>query len=320
MLIPSSNSQRQGFTLIELLVVIAIIAILVALLLPAVQAVREAARRSQCQDHLHNIVIGMHNYESTNRVFPPGVVEQDTSDPAAANWSWGAQLMPYVEQKPAYDQLQVGKNNMSWSINDPTRFLVAEASIALFLCPSDTAPQVAPSNATRRWRNTAGGNNRHGAVASYVAVNGAGDIARNAGIPDSGASGAFFVNSSTRFASLIDGSSNIILVGERCWKIGKNTNETYSGVLWGSPGTAEADNGGLAAVLGSGHMQINCPEDAFACRRSFSSGHPGGAHFALGDGKVTFLSENMNHDKNAAINSTFEYLLSINDGNPVAAY
>ena len=71
---PHRQSLRTGFTLIELLVVIAIIAILVALLLPAVQQVREAARKSQCQDHLHNLVIGIHNYESSFKVLPPAMI------------------------------------------------------------------------------------------------------------------------------------------------------------------------------------------------------------------------------------------------------
>src|SRR5262245_39748562 len=115
---------RPAFTLVELLVVIAIIGVLVALLLPAVQSAREAARRMQCQSNLKQVGIALHNYEQTHRKFPPGIVQQG-ADPqwvtggTAANtvnddesWAWGAFLLPYIEQNQLYEQTGIGRGRL----------------------------------------------------------------------------------------------------------------------------------------------------------------------------------------------------------------
>ena len=94
------RDKRRGFTLVELLVVIAIIGILVALLLPAIQAAREAGRRSSCQNNLKQIGIAAQNFHDINGTFPPGMTDDDTN-----NFGWGAYLLPFMEQKPLYDRI-----------------------------------------------------------------------------------------------------------------------------------------------------------------------------------------------------------------------
>jgi prepilin-type N-terminal cleavage/methylation domain-containing protein/prepilin-type processing-associated H-X9-DG protein len=134
-----SRGQRRGFTLIELLVVIAIIGVLIALLLPAVQAAREAARRAQCVNNLKQIGIALHNYETATGSFPLGAMraQQNLGSYASYPWSIHSQLLPYLEQKPLYDAI-----NFSWCpcssgtaspINSTARFTKVKG----FLCPSD---------------------------------------------------------------------------------------------------------------------------------------------------------------------------------------
>src|SRR5262245_19137304 len=101
------HSQRQGFTLVELLVVIAIIGILVALLLPAIQAAREAARRAHCVNNLHQIGIALHNYHAARKVFPYGANDGDCEDltPKREVMAWRVLILPYLENQPLYDRL-----------------------------------------------------------------------------------------------------------------------------------------------------------------------------------------------------------------------
>ncbi|MEZ6055736.1 MAG: DUF1559 domain-containing protein [Planctomycetaceae bacterium] len=126
--------KRRGFTLIELLVVIAIIAILVALLLPAVQSVREAARRSQCQDHLHNIVIAFHNYEGVNKGLPMSATS------TGPEWGWGARMLSFVEQKPMFDQLNVNRSPFNNALQN--QFQLLQTGMDIYRCPSDTSDET----------------------------------------------------------------------------------------------------------------------------------------------------------------------------------
>jgi prepilin-type N-terminal cleavage/methylation domain-containing protein len=203
--------RRHGFTLIELLVVIAIIAILVALLLPAVQAVREAARKSQCQDNLHNLGLAMHGYEGTYRGLPPAIIPDyhfwrtrslvaitPANDPGASGikgapsrnnvqWSWSAFILPFVEMKPQYDTLQINRLSaeevraaaFGATPNQAQRdALVTPAD--LFICPSDDGPRPGLADAgNRRMFDAPGGARVNTASTNYLVIAGSGSQANN---------------------------------------------------------------------------------------------------------------------------------------------
>jgi prepilin-type N-terminal cleavage/methylation domain-containing protein len=350
------SRRRSAFTLIELLVVIAIIAILVALLLPAVQSVREAARKSQCQDHLHNLVIGMHNYEGSYKVLPPLFISDHitptTTLPAhhgaisyAAQWAWGAMILKTVEQAPLYDTLQVGNRRAGQAVDLWGTAAIQSAlttPIDLFRCPSDPGPEVFPGDRTHRgFTNTT----RRGMIISnYIAVVRGADTtnltasghevynARNA--LTNNQSGAFTADNGCKLAMITDGTSNQLFLGERAYQypgVNGAIIPARAGVVltaggW-APGSTNGDCAGVgncpgADVGGSlGHCPINAKSwpclngtlansSAAVSRGNFSSLHPGGAQFALGDGKVTFLSENI--DRVVASN-----LARKSDGRPV---
>src|SRR5271155_4615272 len=131
------TNQRRGFTLIELLVVISIIGVLIALLLPAVQAAREAARRTQCVNNLKQLGLALHSYESASRSFPPGYVSNfDASgNDTGPGWGWPAMLLPQIEQKPLFDGV-----NFNMPIDDLSNPTTRLMWLTVFLCPSDSAP------------------------------------------------------------------------------------------------------------------------------------------------------------------------------------
>lgn len=193
--------SRAAFTLVELLVVIAIIGILVALLLPAVQAAREAARRMQCSNHLKQWALGVHNYHATYNSFPFGRI-----DPAQGGfrWSMNASVTPYIEQNNVYALTDFSQ--------DPNAVAaVANMQIPINRCPSDTDrmtdPSVAGNDVGRgRTNYNANAGNDSGWIRSGSAINIAASPERNNGI--------FVTNTSIRIADVIDGTSNTALMAE----------------------------------------------------------------------------------------------------------
>lgn len=286
--------RRGAFTLIELLVVIAIIGILIGLLMPAVQMVREAARRTQCSNNLKQMALAMQNYYDVNRHFPPGY-----EHPSQAMWS--AFLLPHIEQNNLFRTLDMSG---PWDVDGSPNELACATYIQMFQCPSTDVVQHHPTGQ--------GFANR--VPCNYLACS-SGLINREsgelpfAGSPDS--DGIFFRNSKTRMADITDGSSNTVLIGEALFAIdvwGQDYDESWEVVdHWyiGSnqfqienPKNGPDNSEEISEALGSTACPINSTKidgapinDKELC---FSSDHPTGIQVAFADGHVRFIAENIN--------------------------
>ncbi|HQU43369.1 MAG TPA: DUF1559 domain-containing protein, partial [Pirellulales bacterium] len=187
--------RKRGFTLIELLVVIAIIGVLVALLLPAVQAARESARRAQCTDSLKQIGLALHQYHECTLHFPAGYLTAVASDGTelGPGWGWASYLLPDLEQAPLEERI-----NWGLDIGNARNLFARTTVLPLFLCPSDPAPKSF----------TVDGTSTVVAYGNYVAVNG------NQGVSDAAAinDGAFLRDQWFRPANFLDGLSNTLFV------------------------------------------------------------------------------------------------------------
>ncbi|QDU97095.1 DUF1559 domain-containing protein [Lignipirellula cremea] len=279
-------SRRRAFTLVELLVVIAIIGVLVALLLPAVQMAREAARRSTCTNHLKQIGLAMATYHDAHKVFPPGCVYNgqpglDPADSPAGNdlWTWSAMILPQMEQGSLYAALSVGTAKPTRPVTPGTGL---QQALEAYRCPSDTGPSINANRQLVAANTTTGVLMSRTATSNYVANNGYGFNYVNSGYPQgnkgqNGATTAYnstgpfrSMNASTTtndystlsVGDIIDGSANTIAVGERCYErkvsvAGVQKLVTYgAGMAYACRNEGNGSNG-LAGVCGIGSTGIN---------------------------------------------------------------
>lgn len=285
----SHVARRRGFTLIELLVVIAIIGILVGLLLPAVQQAREAARRTQCRNHLKQIGLALHNYHDMLQTFPPGYISlfDAAGNDTGPGWGWSSFLLPQLEQSSLYNQI-----NFNVGIEHSANSAVRLQKMPTFLCPSDSAPN--------RWqtakRDLSTGafqsNICEVASANYVAVFGTFE-------PGVDGDGVFFRNSNIKFRDLTDGSSSTLMVGERSFRLGE---ATWTGAVTGAVIIPDGSDGvgtgppESAASLILGHSGDGySPGDRRSHVNQFYSLHSGGVNFLFADGHVSFLSSSLDY-------------------------
>ncbi len=283
-------SRKRGFTLVELLVVIAIIGILVALLLPAVQFAREAARRMSCHNNLKNVGIAMHNYYDAFNRFPPGYIALDdhTGQPLATGehgWGWSAMILPYLEQQNLSNQLR-----FEISILAPRHDQVRVQRIQIYRCASDYGEDTFKLH-----------HDEHGheeephsldeegeiltelATSNYVGMFGTFELHECAHLPAGQAcwsDGILMHNKSLRFRDIKDGTSNTLMVGERSSRVG------YSTWVGAVPEGDEA----IARILG---VADHTPNSETNHLDDFSSEHPQGANFLFADGGVQILNNSM---------------------------
>lgn len=271
------NAQdRRGFTLVELLVVIAIIGILIALLLPAVQAAREAARRSQCSNNLIQLGIALHHYEGAHEVFPPGVVEAKgpiRTEPAGYQMSWLVQILPFIDDGATFRHV-----NFSVGVYDPKNEAVRKVTRSYMLCPSD-------GHGHRGGTDKPGSNNYAGCHHHVEAP------------IDANNQGVLFLNSRISTRDIPDGSSFTLLAGEKRigdadlgWMSGTRATLRNTGTLVNKtlePGPDGRFREGRFPGAPDEKPQTDNPLYV----GGFGSYHPGGANFALVDGSVRFFSE-----------------------------
>ncbi|MCR9116455.1 MAG: DUF1559 domain-containing protein [bacterium] len=309
--------RKRGFTLVELLVVIAIIGVLIALLLPAVQAAREAARRIQCSNNLKQLGLGMHNYHDVNKRFPVGATHFHGQNPPGDQWfgpsntsgaiAWGVHLLPFMEQNNLYQEVASGYPNKNfiahWSgggISSKVAVATYQSKIEGFVCPSDVMGDLNPELKH-------GGEDR--AKSNYVAN--AGHIAfgngdrtdisggGNIGSPESAHLGdmggiAFqghpgYGGTVIRLASITDGSANTFMIGERSGEPILGTSRTRNASAWiGGHENYTREVCFTSAVTpnstGSETIEDTCT----------ASMHPTGVQICFADGSVHFISETVN--------------------------
>lgn len=292
------SRRATGFTLVELLVVIAIIGVLVALLLPAVQSAREAARRAQCATNLKQIGLALHNYHDTHRTLPPGWIMKANIE---AEWGWPTFLLPFIEQQALYDQLQVDKQRLWDVVLDTTQRPLLQTRLKAYRCPSDNTPPLLPAGASgvscnRHFQCSGCDINFELATSNYIGNGGFFDPNGTTGhAREALRTGILHANSGYRFSEITDGLSQTFAVGERNFRC-------RSGAWAGSRNPPGPDMWGSYFIRGRVSVKVNDPRDPpsfcsdTSCTEGFGSLHPGGAIFAFADGSVHFIAESIDYN------------------------
>jgi prepilin-type N-terminal cleavage/methylation domain-containing protein len=292
-----SPLPRRAFTLIELLVVIAIIAVLIGLLLPAVQKVREAASRARCQNNLKQIGLGIHNFHDSNGKLPPSRIADQYA-------TWMVMLLPFIEQANLYQKWDLTQKYY----NQPAAFDVT-AQVPIYICPSRRSPpqvgQLAEDNSS----------GKKGALGDYAAASSDNTNDATTAYDMPGATGSIITgirnssgtwDSRTTFASVTDGTSNTVFIGEKHIQLNMLTQVKGDRTIWNGDSIdvfARAGGPGIGLVANL----------ATATNQRFGSYHPGVCQFVFGDGSVRPVVATVPE-------ATLSLLIRRSDGLPVPSY
>ena len=333
-------TARRGFTLVELLVVIAIIGVMVGLLLPAVQAAREAARRMSCSNNMKQLGLALHNYHSSHQKFPYSVLMSGSIETGSArpgdlrvrNHRGWLMVLPFIEQQALYDMADFRLSTGAYvrapagSLSGPRpgepgnpNDVVVSTSISSFLCPSDPSPTNYATTSSANYSISPGTTTRQGAFTNYdfsVRRTSTWDV--NWTAEDAAVRRMFGQNDSSQFRDIIDGTSNAIALAETLRLTWNGVSPTWGYAKWVGHGVDVTYAQGM-------NFNLCCGWDAAPFTRqpvlrqrlgdwsTAGSMHPGGAQFTLADGSVRFISETVNL-------VTLQRLAFIGDGMPLGEF
>jgi prepilin-type N-terminal cleavage/methylation domain-containing protein/prepilin-type processing-associated H-X9-DG protein len=309
-----TSTDRRAFTLVELLVVIAIIGILIAMLLPAVQSAREAARRMQCKNNLKQFGLGLHSYHGSYTYFPPGFMVVNHTGDIGGGWAWGVYLMPFLEQSSLQGILSPTKFTLSEVVEDPDLLQMLQSDLGLFRCPSS------PMEPLREYQ---GGLGQMVGTSNYTCCRGFFDIKGKSHLTKKN-NGLLFGESQVRIRDVKDGTSHTFAIGERT-VLDEYINKPSKWPSWCGPGGL-----GIGSTVSSSVAdQMNHPTNMHC----FSSHHTDGGNFLFVDGSVRFISDSIDSnngelssgdttglsDFDQAVGSmgVYQHLGVIDDGVPV---
>lgn len=301
--------RRFAFTLVELLVVIAIIGVLVALLLPAVQAAREAARRMQCTNNLKQLGLSLHNFHDINKRFPPAHEDLATSPSTKTKWacSWMPRILPFIEQQSLFQLYRFDRHWTDAATNDNATNGPIKKNLKAFLCPSAPARNTRPPNANRGSTDYAATTEReypnpflNAAEASAVAQGDSNFIGILGHDVLLQVSPLAVSPANRRMATITDGTSNTFLLAECAgrntyWWMGQRQPNTAANGPWAAP-AARLQIGGCSPTNRNypqsnnvaGPRAVNCIN-----HKEIYAFHPSGANMLMADGSVHLVSTNL---------------------------
>jgi prepilin-type N-terminal cleavage/methylation domain-containing protein/prepilin-type processing-associated H-X9-DG protein len=315
--------RLRAFTLVELLVVIAIIGVLVALLLPAVQAAREAARRMQCSNNIRQLAIALHNYHDVQQSFP-----LNYRPVAGGTYSWMQAILPFIEQQNLYNQLTIGG-----TVALPNNTLVANMPVKTFLCPSDgltkggLLPGASDGGGTKgatnykvncgaywvwtivnlnnmRWPDSQAPNNPSNSLLYCDGLMCSNSYSSSASTVSPGM--GVVVRNTMRIANITDGTANSFAIGEAV--------PAWSVWSWWYNQNAAVATCGIPLNYRKGIDKLDQFASSWQRNYSFYSLHPAGANFAMCDASVRFVPDNINTLTYRAL-ATVEGSEAVNDSN-----